>query len=354
MEEFLVHRQAAPRHLHQACFSSRFFLVVAGDKAIAVFDLRLSFFKYYASRARALGLCSSKSAAAAEAAAAAFSCCAGTCDNYKGTDSQQQQHSAAASGSGSTSRLLRRQGGLAASAEGWDSQRPEGSTAAAGAAAAAAATDSPLQSLPLLFLRCLQNGAALRPKEKNKRKRLNSNLLRRFLGSVGVAKVKKGQCLALDAPEAAAATAEATPAATAGRGGGLSQSPKAGGSAAGADDELLLHVLGADGAAEGTHPNTSRSPDPQLPQQQGQQQQQNDVHYPFFLFERTLLAFRVADAFFRFCSLLLQQQRQQQQRSSLYAEDAASAAAGGAAKPPDPSFDKPFVSSCCSACLLFC
>ncbi|CDJ32072.1 uncharacterized protein EMH_0011250 [Eimeria mitis] len=351
MEEYLVHRQAAPRRLQQACFSSHFFLVVAGDKAISVFDLRLSFFKYYASRARVMGLCSSKTAAAAEAAAAAFSCCAGTCENYKGTDAQQQQQhsSVTASGSGSTSRLLRRQGGLAASPEGWDSQRPEGPPAPAGAAAATgggAAAESPLRSLPLLFLRCLQNSAAVTPKEKSKAKLLQSNLFRRLVGSVAGAKNKEDQSSAPDevAPGAAAAPAAA---AAADWGAHPSESPNADGSAAAEEDELLLHAVDGEEAAEGVHPSISRSPDPPKQQQQKHQQQQHqqqDAPYPFFLFERTPLAFRVADAFFRFCSLLLQQQRQQQQRSSLYTEEAAAAA--GATKPPEPSHDKPFVSIC--------
>ncbi|CDI78674.1 hypothetical protein, conserved [Eimeria praecox] len=356
MEEYLVHRQAAPRRLQQACFSSRFFLVVAGDKAISVFDLRLSFFKYYASRARALGLCSSKSAAAADAAAAAFSCCAGSCDNYKGTDSPQQPHSATASGSGSTSRLLRRQAGLAASPEGWDSQRAEGPTATATAeATGATAKDSPLRSLPLLFLRCLQNSAALRQKGERKSKRLSSNLFWRLIGSVGAMKNKQVHSSTLDEPAAAAVAATASAKAAAGRSERHpSDSLKADSNAGAVDDELLVHGLDGDEAAEGAHPSTSRSKEPHHHQQQ---QHQQDVRYPFFLFEHTLLAFRVADAFFRFCSLLLQQQRQQQQRNNLYAEEAAAA---GGMKPPDPSLDKPFVSifrlywgvlaSCLSVC----
>ncbi|XP_026189616.1 uncharacterized protein LOC34623397 [Cyclospora cayetanensis] len=207
MDEFLVFKQLGPRRMNHARFLFSFFLLVSASNGICVYDLRLPFFEYYASRARSLGLLSRR--AAAEAAAAGYQCCSGTCSNFKCTDQQRQPSGAAACGSGDA---------------------------------------PPSAGLPGISL--------ARPSALQRSERLDSSRETDF----------------------------ATPAA------------------------------------------------------------ENHYH-PFFLFERSPLAFRVAEAFFRFCSLLLQQQRQLLQLSSFNGD--AHTPLHGSLKPPPPFTGKPM-----SVCVL--
>ncbi|OEH76294.1 hypothetical protein cyc_07425 [Cyclospora cayetanensis] len=104
-----------------------------------------------------------------------------------------------------------------------------------------------------------------------------------------------------------------------------------------AGDELLLHTLQDVEKNRGSLRANSSST--HLHHHSPDTTSLKNHYHPFFLFERSPLAFRVAEAFFRFCSLLLQQQRQLLQLSSFNGD--AHTPLHGSLKPPPPFTGKP-------------
>ena len=308
-----MYKRLAPRRMQHAYFLSSFFLLVCAPNSITIYDMRLSYFAYYASRAKALDLISWRTAA--DTACSAFACCANTCTHYRGADQQQQQKQPqGASASGSGSRLLRRQGGTGTSAEEGNKKQAERDNTREGALGDMA-EDAPLQCLPALFLRCLQRGTAEHEKTHAQLKGRSSTLISRVISG-------------LSSP---AAEDAASPVAAAAAGLGAGRSGRS--DSAGLEEGMLRALLGGGGGEE--------EPESRQTHQQYISMAYEDDCYAFFLFENTPLAVRVCDAFFRFCSLLLLRQRQRQQRSNICGDDAS---ANGLFDPPSPCRRKPLVS----------
>ncbi|KAL8271439.1 hypothetical protein Esti_004640 [Eimeria stiedai] len=324
MDGYVVYKRAAPRCMQHAYFLSSFLLLTASIGGIAVYDMRMAFFSYYASRAKASNLNDSSSPFGA--VCAAFAACDGSCTNYKGDErqQQQQQQQGGRSASSSGSRLVRGQAGAVALVE-EEGRVGEGpSVVGSRTSSADKGRDAPLGSLPALFLRCLQRSAAEHERGHAHLNNNSTSLIGRLVsgGSLGAAAAspRAGD----GAQHAAATTAAAAALAAAGgqhKSSGLQE-----------NEEETLHVMreGDEDIGEGGAARFKS-------QQEIAAACEGDCH-AFFLFDKTPLAFRVCDAFFRFCSLLLQHCRQQQQRSHLCADEAA---ANGSQAPPQPCLKKP-------------
>ncbi|KAL8437388.1 hypothetical protein ACSSS7_000983 [Eimeria intestinalis] len=332
MDGYLVYKRAAPRCMQHACFLSSFLLLIASVGGIAVYDMRMAFFSYHATRAKASNL--SDPSSHLGAACAAFAACDSACTSYTGDAQQQQQQGQQQGGrsaSSSGSRLLRRQPRAAAPVEG-EGRVGEGSPLVdSNAPSATKARDAPLGCLPALFLRCLQRSAA---EHERRHAHLNSNntsLIRKLVSGASL-KAVAASPTAGDHAQRAAAPAPATAAAAA---AGNQQ----GSNASQENDEETLHVM-PDGEGDSGEGRAARL----RSHQQIAAACEGDCH-AFFLFDKTPLAFRVCDAFFRFCALLLQHYRQQ--RSNLCADETA---VNESRKPPEPSTNKPMVSCADSLC----
>ncbi|KAL8454336.1 hypothetical protein Emag_001495 [Eimeria magna] len=330
MDGYLVYKRAAPRRMQHAYFLSSFLLLTASAGGIAVYDMRMAFFSYYASRAKASNL--SDSSSPLGAACAAFAACDGACTSYKDDrhQHQHQQRQGGPSASSSSSRLMRRQGGAAAlvEEEGRVGEKPP--LVDSNNTDADKGRDAPLGCLPALFLRCLQRSAAEHERRHAHLNNSSTSLIGRIVsgGSLGAGaaspRADDAQRAAAAATAAgAAAAAAAPPAAAAGQQGSTDSQD---------NEEETLHVI-SDGDADSGEGSAVRLKS----QQEIAIACEGDCH-AFFLFDQTPLAFRVCDAFFRFCSLLLQHYRQQQQRSNLCADETA---ATGSQEPPQPCTKKP-------------
>lgn len=313
MDDYLVYKRQAPRCMQHAAFLSSFLLVVTSAEGIMVYDMRLSFFAYYSARAKALDMMRS----AEGAASAAIACCSGTCTNTRAAEQQQQQGCSASS---SGSRLLRKRGSSSLSADLSDQQEKESNKLISSGGGKDG--DLPLRCLPVLFLGCLQRDAAEHEKMQAKLSGKSASFFSRI-----VTGVQTGKAEASSAINGNGAPAEKK----------MSREHRRERSGFEAEEEDLLHVPRDRHGKDGEEPCSGKGR-----KYRGEllDPSNKDCH-AFFLFESTPLAFRVCDAFFRFCSLLMQHQRLQNQRSSLCGDDAP---INSAQKPPSPCTRKPLVS----------
>ncbi|KAL8434036.1 hypothetical protein Efla_001508 [Eimeria flavescens] len=323
MDAYLVYKRAAPRCLQHACFLSSFFLLTASVSGLAVYDLRLAIFTYYSSRVKAMYLNNLGTSLAAPCAA--YSACEGSCSNCTEDEEEGQQQQQAQqrwrSASSTGSRMTRRLEGSGSSAD--QSKMPsEGHNRLGSSVPSGKAAESPMRCLPALFLRCLQRSAAEHEKRHALlRRRTNASLIGRFVSGASSAAIESCPAASGDAQIAAVSPP------------GRSGIPLVGSGFQARLNEISHETQGGDedGRGEAEFNETSKY------QQDISAAYEGDCH-AFFLFEVTPLAFRVCEAFFRFCSLFVQHQRQQHQSSNICGDDPPSNGFGG---PPELCTRKP-------------